>query len=142
MFYTLKNAEDSKNNKSKRNTGTDQRKANQTILAPQMPRNAKIRKEKEKLKKEKKKFSKLSTPDIRESIILFNRKNGAADKNQQQYMQKSAEFRVLNSKAALSKRPTENTPRMQSAKTIKSVEKRKTKSKVDQYLSHFKIDSA
>lgn len=45
------------------------------------------------MKKEKAKFSKISTDNIRESIVMFNRKN-----NDKQNLHKSSEFRVLSSK--------------------------------------------
>lgn len=59
------------------------------------------RNEKQKLKKEKSKFSKLSTNDIRESIVMFNGKSSIGGQQQvqhlQPYHQKSNEFRVLSS---------------------------------------------
>lgn len=59
------------------------------------------RNEKQKLKKEKSKFSKLSTNDIRESIVMFNGKSSIEGQQKvqhlQPYHQKSNEFRVLSS---------------------------------------------
>lgn len=48
------------------------------------------------MKKEKEKFSKISTDNIRESIVMFNRKN-----NDKQNLYKSSEFRVLSSKPSV-----------------------------------------
>lgn len=65
-------------------------------LAPTTSRNQKLRNDKRMMKKEKAKFSKITTDNIRESIVMFNRKN-----NDKQNVYKSSEFRVLSSKPSV-----------------------------------------